>query len=201
MTTKIRAFVLSFSDGQEVFYSGQTVSGKCLLSIDAPLKARGVRLAIKGEAHVFWTKLKSRRKESSVGVDRGENYTEQYSSREVYFNLRTTLWGKGTGGTGWGPFLPFFLPFLSFFLSFPRAHASLIFLFWQAKRIVKETIPFFLPENTSCHLPFNFLHLDYPLHLKENTVTFAIGLKRQSIDRGQTITRRNAPLPFMTSLT
>ncbi|XP_065836711.1 arrestin domain-containing protein 3-like [Oscarella lobularis] len=95
MTTKIRAFVLSFSDGQEVFYSGQTVSGKCLLSIDAPLKARGVRLAIKGEAHVFWTKLKSRRKESSVGVDRGENYTEQYSSREVYFNLRTTLWGKG----------------------------------------------------------------------------------------------------------
>lgn len=91
---KLRVFALTLSNDQQVYYPGQIVSGTCIVAVDEPLKARGIRIAIRGEADVYWTETRSR-KVGSGKDEHTETYTEQFRSSEVYFKLKTTLWGKG----------------------------------------------------------------------------------------------------------
>ena len=91
---KLSSFSINFSNDQQVYYAGQTVSGTCLVAVDEPLKARGIRVAIRGEANVHWTETRTR-KIGSGKSERTETYTEHFRSSEIYFNLKTTLWGKG----------------------------------------------------------------------------------------------------------
>ncbi|XP_076662134.1 arrestin domain-containing protein 17 isoform X2 [Halictus rubicundus] len=67
---------------QQVYYSGQTVSGRVLLNVTEPVIVLGIRLKYKGEAQVYFT-------------DRSAGIRRKFSAFENYLHVETYLAGDG----------------------------------------------------------------------------------------------------------
>ncbi|XP_033323417.1 arrestin domain-containing protein 4 isoform X5 [Megalopta genalis] len=70
---------------QQVYYSGQRVSGHVLLNVSEPVIVLGIRLKYKGEAQVYFT-------------DRSAGIRRKFSAFENYLHVETYLAGGKYGG-------------------------------------------------------------------------------------------------------
>ncbi|XP_029643437.1 arrestin domain-containing protein 17 [Octopus sinensis] len=87
---KLRSLTIHFNNPSRVYYGGQRLSGLVQIILNEPMKARGVRLEIKGEAHVYWSETRT--------TGTGENSTtttDHYSAKEKYFDYSVVLYGSG----------------------------------------------------------------------------------------------------------
>ncbi|XP_034178625.2 arrestin domain-containing protein 17 isoform X1 [Osmia lignaria lignaria] len=71
-----------FDHPQQVYYSGQHISGNVHLDLDEPVNALGIRLKCKGEAQVYFT-------------DRSAGIRRKFSAFENYLHVETYLVGDG----------------------------------------------------------------------------------------------------------
>ncbi|XP_029042568.1 arrestin domain-containing protein 17-like isoform X2 [Osmia bicornis bicornis] len=71
-----------FDHPQQVYYSGQHISGNVHLDLDEPMNALGIRLKCKGEAQVYFT-------------DRSAGIRRKFSAFENYLHVETYLVGDG----------------------------------------------------------------------------------------------------------
>ncbi|XP_069691686.1 arrestin domain-containing protein 17-like [Periplaneta americana] len=84
---------LIFDNSQRTYYSGQTVSGRLIVDIDAPKNLRSITAKFKGEAECHWSERHSRQRNG-----KRESYTVHYRGHEQYFEQRIKLFG-GAGDT------------------------------------------------------------------------------------------------------
>ncbi|XP_065829335.1 arrestin domain-containing protein 2-like [Oscarella lobularis] len=112
----MKQFFVTFTNNQNAFYPGQTISGTVVLELDEPTTARGVRLILQGRAHVHWSE------QHGSGQHR---HTVHYSDSEVYMNHSLTLWGKQEGDRqGDNPELPLGMHTFPFSFVLPSALPS-----------------------------------------------------------------------------
>nr|XP_012140477.1 PREDICTED: arrestin domain-containing protein 2-like [Megachile rotundata] len=77
-----RRIDIAFDHTQQVYYSGQKISGNVHLDVDEPVSALGIRLKCKGEAQVYFT-------------DRSAGIRRKFSAFENYLHVETYLVGDG----------------------------------------------------------------------------------------------------------
>ncbi|CAI9731331.1 domain-containing 3-like isoform X3 [Octopus vulgaris] len=87
---KLRSLAIHFNNPSRVYYGGQKLNGFVQIVLNEPMKVRGVRLELKGEARVHWTERHS----SGSGKSRTTT-TRHYSATENYFDYTVILYGSG----------------------------------------------------------------------------------------------------------
>uniref|UniRef100_A0A146M467 Arrestin domain-containing protein 2 n=1 Tax=Lygus hesperus TaxID=30085 RepID=A0A146M467_LYGHE len=86
-------FVIVFDSPTNAYYAGTQVTGKVLLTLDKPKKARGLKVKFLGEAKVSWQETESER--GNDGQTRNETVT--YHAEEEYFSNSYYLLGSANG--------------------------------------------------------------------------------------------------------
>ncbi|BES94350.1 Arrestin (or S-antigen), N-terminal domain [Nesidiocoris tenuis] len=86
-------FVIEFDSPTGAYYAGTAVTGRILLTIDKPKKARGLKVKFLGQAKVSWQETESERQND--GQTRNE--TVMYSAEEEYFSNSYYLLGSANG--------------------------------------------------------------------------------------------------------
>ncbi|XP_069691681.1 arrestin domain-containing protein 17-like isoform X1 [Periplaneta americana] len=82
-----------FDNPQNIYFCGQTVSGRLLVNTDSPKKLRSIVIKFKGEAECHWSETRTVRRNG-----RNHTHTVHYRGHELYFDNRVKLFG-GSGDT------------------------------------------------------------------------------------------------------
>lgn len=82
-----------FDNSQNAFFSGQTVSGRLVVQLDAPEYLHSVLVKIRGEANCSWNETRTIRRNGNDEVE-----TTTYKDNDLYFENHVTLFG-GSGNT------------------------------------------------------------------------------------------------------
>lgn len=86
---KLQAFVIQFDNPTRVYFCGQLVTGKVLVTLGQAMEVRNLRLQICGLANSYCHLSRS-------SVNHGSN---NYTASEHYFDYNTVLWDKRRGAS------------------------------------------------------------------------------------------------------
>lgn len=82
-----------FDNSKNTFCSGQTVSGRLVVQLDAPEYLHSILVKMRGEANCSWNETKTVRRNGN-----DETQTTTYKDHDLYFENHVTLFG-GSGNT------------------------------------------------------------------------------------------------------
>lgn len=86
---KLQNFLVEFDAPTAVYYAGQTVNGRILITLNEEMKIRGIRANFSGKAYTRW--------KISGHHTHGARINDYIDESESYFNSEAVLWGNGPG--------------------------------------------------------------------------------------------------------
>ncbi|XP_058789932.1 arrestin domain-containing protein 17 [Phymastichus coffea] len=89
----LKEFKIYLDNPYATYFPNQTVTGKVIVTIDAPKKIRGIKLTVKGEANTYWST--DRQELNNEG--RYINETDTVTGHEEYFKAQFYLTGSSSG--------------------------------------------------------------------------------------------------------
>ncbi|XP_047490021.1 arrestin domain-containing protein 3-like isoform X2 [Penaeus chinensis] len=85
-----KSITIEFDNPSAVFFSGQTITGRIIISLSNPISCRGVEVKFKGSGKVHWSEQKTVQRDGQ-----SETQTENYDSSETYYSREYRVWGNG----------------------------------------------------------------------------------------------------------
>ncbi|KAJ8674402.1 hypothetical protein QAD02_005664 [Eretmocerus hayati] len=90
----LKEFKILFDNPYAAYNSGQTITGRVILTLESTKKIRGIKLKVKGEADTYWST--DRQELNNEG--RYVNETDVVTAHEEYFDASFYLIGSASGG-------------------------------------------------------------------------------------------------------
>ena len=92
---KPKAFIITLSEENLVYFSGSSVEGSVVLELSAPKSAQKIFITLSGTANVYWTESYT-----TGSGDNRQTHTRVYSDTQAFFNdITKVLWGDSIGPT------------------------------------------------------------------------------------------------------
>lgn len=85
-----KSIVIDFDNPSAVFFSGQTITGRIIVSLSNPISCRGIEVKFKGSGKVHWSEQKTVQRDGQ-----SETETVHYNSSETYYSREYRVWGNG----------------------------------------------------------------------------------------------------------
>ncbi|KAH8304953.1 hypothetical protein KR018_011661 [Drosophila ironensis] len=79
-----------FDRPQPIYYSGETINGRAVLTTSSPKSVNEVYIQFEGEAKVRWSERRTRTRNGQR-----EHYSEHFRGKETYLSTRTNVFGSG----------------------------------------------------------------------------------------------------------
>ncbi|KAL7297338.1 hypothetical protein TKK_0009730 [Trichogramma kaykai] len=89
----LKDFKIHFDSPYATYHPDQTVTGKVILTLDAPKKIKGIKISVKGEADTYWST--DRQELNNEG--RYINETDVVTAHEEYFKAQFYILGSSSG--------------------------------------------------------------------------------------------------------